>query len=168
MSIDRWAGRKGVWRTANALWDENWHVSEVEQLLALETVDSGVELDNPAETYSGQVDQLVPADGSGYSNGDFRSPEPGETRICMATYATDDHDPYPCGHKTIVLAWFLNKPKINQVPRKSEINRRQFFASNTGDAESKGTHEGFAVRDGGSTRNSGVYFTMKAKSFDYR
>ena len=162
--IDRWAGRKGVWRTANALWDANWHVSEVEQLLALETVNSGVESDDPAESYSGQVGQLISADGSTYYNSDFRNPEPGETRDCMAMYG----DFNACNQVRVGRPWFMSKPKVNQVPRRGTMNRRFFFASNTGDAESKGVQEGFAVRNGGSTRNSGVYFTMKAKSFDYR
>ena len=52
VSIDRWAGRNGVWRTPNATWDEDWQPEEVEQWIGVE----GVEVNKTTTTkYSGDI-----------------------------------------------------------------------------------------------------------------
>ncbi len=38
VAIDRWAGRKGVWRTVNAVWDDNWEPEEYEQWMGVEAI----------------------------------------------------------------------------------------------------------------------------------
>ncbi|WP_461098797.1 hypothetical protein, partial [Spirosoma luteolum] len=143
LSIDRWAGRKGVWRRPNAVWDENWSAVERDQHMGIETINSGV---NKEITIGGSIKILAKTNGSVVTKANEISLTAGDET----------------GFEITPFSWSVKHTTTNQYLTESrELNRRIFFAGNAGDVEGRGTLEGVGIRFGGNTRNSGVYYTLK-------
>ena len=147
VTIDRWAGRKGVWRTVNRVWDENWDALDKTQYLSVETEDSGVDQEF---TIGGSAKLLYKVSGS-VSFDDKRKISQGDET----------------GFEVTPLSFSYKKSYRNQVSRNQPEDRRQFFAFNSGDAEGLGTQNGLAVRGSIDTHRTHVFFTMKVRSFNY-
>jgi hypothetical protein len=143
VKIDRWAGRRGVWRQPHKKLDENWSFQEKNQFVGIETVKSGVSIE-----YNVTFKIKYHPNGAGNM-----------TNPNYPQYPGNWTDPEPV---EIPLEWPYKKVVSNEfITTNGEMNRRIFFAGNTGDVEGHGILDGNGIRFGGNTRNSGVYYTLK-------
>ncbi|WP_461096044.1 hypothetical protein, partial [Spirosoma luteolum] len=157
LTIDRWAGRKGVWRRPNAVWDEDWNAVERDQHMGIETINSGL---SKERTFSGSFTIYRKNTSSG---------NPGGT-----TVPTDPTSPPtdPFMHDTSYtldnFGYSSKRTTYDEVITGSrELNRRIFFAGNAGNVEGNGMLDGVGIRFGGNTRNSGIYYTIKLVAKNY-
>ena len=142
VTIDRWAGRKEVWRTVNALLDSNWEPAEVTQWIGMEAIH--VHKDKTVK-YSGDVSLKFEFDNM--------------------------LDTIPVFKPSItakLFGWEVTIDWKNELWYNDTKNRDQFFIDNWTDKERNGTKEGRCIYLAGSTaKRAGVFLTMDVDAYDY-
>lgn len=150
-SIDRWAGRKGVWRRVNSVWDENWKGAEVTQWMGIECINCQQEHET---TFTANAKLVKKATGSISSE---------DEKKLKAGLSVE-------GGFEAGISWSIKTTHINKLMSRRERDRRQFFAENYMNADGKGMEEGVAVRDGGQADRGGqsqLYFTIEVQAYNY-
>ena len=140
VAIDRWAGRKEVWRTANAIWDENWQKEEVSQWLGVEAINV---IKDKTTKISGDISLKLEASSTG--------------KIEIKPSLTIK-----------LFGWEFIKTWKNQVWYNNTKYREQFFIDNWRDAARHGLKDGRCIYLAGRTdRRDGVYFTIDVDAYNY-
>jgi len=145
LAIDRWAGRKGVWRTKDQVWDYNWKLGEIQQWL-------GVKLlrvkRNVKTTFGGEIFLSVNA------KGDVKTKSPSMSG----------------GFTIKPFSWKVDISYSDLMGKDAILDRQQFFHENWTNADRHGIQDGLCVRlagDPGPRTRGGVFFTMDVQSYNY-
>ncbi len=146
LAIDRWAGRKGVWRTKDQVWDYNWKPGEIQQWIGVKLLRVKRE---SKTTFSGDISLKVNS-----SN----------------TVATKSSSTSGGGFGIKLFGWQVEISYKDLMGKDATWDRKQFFYENWSDADGYGMQDGLCVRlagDPGPHTRGGVFFTMSVKSYNY-
>lgn len=142
VSIDRWAGRKEVWRTVNVVWDENWQPEEVTQWIGMEAIH--VHKDKTVK-YSGDVSLKLEVDN-----------------------ILDTIPVFKPSLTAKLFGWEVTIDWENEMWYDNNKTREEFFRDNFIDAYRNGTKNCRCIYIAGTTvRRRGVYFTFDIDAKNY-
>ncbi len=147
--IDRWAGRKGRYRTINQVWDYNWKPGELEQWIGVKL--HRVEADVKTK-FSGDINLSLTKERSVATKKDYIEAKQGTKT----------------GLTTKLFAWEVEISRKDMMGKDAIFERKQFFNENWRDADRHGTEGGICVRLAGSpSGRGGIYFTLDVDSYNY-